>query len=471
MQRSTTLRLFPVLALLACDVPEDASEREDDDSDAIAFRTGPSTTGGSIRLNTAKLFDEGLPLRHFKKNGSPVGYDDAKSTQVTFLRIELAASAGVFEAASHNIQFDAGRVRIDGALLQPGELLGSRWRYTLADSTHGPRNINLQVTGVGIATVPGGLELPLYNFSLAGPATSYYDNGPHSACDRLDLQSTGVVTQLADMTPPGEVNLFDLEYSAVLYGDVRVSELGTVTSDATVATVACVSGAVGKAGLWGYPPWVSMYLSRTGVQQLQAATRAIRADFCGDGVSHTKDGTPLQIRDRFTSMFADPIEATESVWTTNRSACRVTADRLDSGATYTCGGTLMNSCDKSAADWLNGPDQFMWIKVDPDMTPLAPTHACNVNSPVPGCSDPGIEATVCADVPACCTSAWGPICVSKVTTLVASADACCAANGGPGCGDAAVSACVGALDPSCTTSNWDSLCAQEVELLGCGVCH
>lgn len=472
MQRSTTLRLFPLLSLLACDVPEDvdAPDRGDDEVEEVAFRTGPTVSGGSIRLNTAKLFDEGLPIRHFKENGGTTVYDDAKSTQVTFLRIELAAGGGVFEAATHAFQVNQGKLLIDGVTLQPGQLLGSRWRFAVSDSTSASRQIVLKITGVAIADVGGGaLSLPLYNFSLSGPSTSFYDNGPYSACDKLDVNSRTVTYNLADMTPPTETNLFKLEYSAVLYGDTRVTEPGNVVTDATVATLACVSGAVGKAGLWGYPPWVTPFGGRSGRDQLQAATRAIRADFCGDGVSHTEDGTPIQVYDRYSDSFYDPREATESVWGTNKSTCRVTSDRLDSGAIFNCGGTLTTSCDKKAADWLNGSAQFMWIKVDPAMTPDITTHACNKVDTHPGCNDPGIEAYVCSGLPGCCTTGWNALCVSKAGSVGAADEACCSAHAGSGCGDPAVSACVGGFDSSCNVA-WDDVCAQEVELLGCGVC-
>jgi hypothetical protein len=57
-------------------------------------------------------------------------------------------------------------------------------------------------------------------------------------------------------------------------------------------TLACVSGAIGKCVTWGYRPWAP------GMRDFhQACIRMIRADYCGDGAGHTRDGTPIDIWD------------------------------------------------------------------------------------------------------------------------------------------------------------------------------
>lgn len=62
-------------------------------------------------------------------------------------------------------------------------------------------------------------------------------------------------------------------------------------------TVACLDAAIGKCVEWGYVPWksvgeISLY------DYHQACTRAVRADYCGDGVSHTQDGTEIHVLDQ-----------------------------------------------------------------------------------------------------------------------------------------------------------------------------
>lgn len=56
-------------------------------------------------------------------------------------------------------------------------------------------------------------------------------------------------------------------------------------------TVACVEGAIAKCALWGYAPW------SVGEREHAACTRMVRADYCGDAASWTRDGTPIDVTD------------------------------------------------------------------------------------------------------------------------------------------------------------------------------
>jgi hypothetical protein len=62
-------------------------------------------------------------------------------------------------------------------------------------------------------------------------------------------------------------------------------------------TFACTNGAIGKCMRWGYKPWKSA----GGIsldQHHGACVRMVRADYCGDGRSHTVNGTPIDVYDR-----------------------------------------------------------------------------------------------------------------------------------------------------------------------------
>lgn len=56
-------------------------------------------------------------------------------------------------------------------------------------------------------------------------------------------------------------------------------------------TLACEHGAIAKCALWGYAPWV------VGDAEHAACTRMVRADYCGDGSSWTRDGTLVDVTD------------------------------------------------------------------------------------------------------------------------------------------------------------------------------
>jgi hypothetical protein len=49
----------------------------------------------------------------------------------------------------------------------------------------------------------------------------------------------------------------------------------------------------------GYKPWKMAADGRSMWDYHQACTRLIRADYCGDGVSRTRDGVEIEIVDRF----------------------------------------------------------------------------------------------------------------------------------------------------------------------------
>lgn len=63
-------------------------------------------------------------------------------------------------------------------------------------------------------------------------------------------------------------------------------------------TISCTGGAFAKCVRFGYKPWGT---SKGGVKLLdyyQACVRMVRADYCGNGQGHTRDGTLIDIFDR-----------------------------------------------------------------------------------------------------------------------------------------------------------------------------
>jgi len=104
---------------------------------------------------------------------------------------------------------------------------------------------------------------------------------------------------------------------------------GAHQGDPGKLTFACENGAITKCINWGYKPWAS----RDG-QSLaslhQACTRMARADYCGNGRSHTHEDTTIDMYDRLgvlartveASVDWDPKRASfEAAWAPDGATC------------------------------------------------------------------------------------------------------------------------------------------------------
>ena len=71
---------------------------------------------------------------------------------------------------------------------------------------------------------------------------------------------------------------------------------GAHTESSDIITFGCTSGVLAKCVRMGYKPWKTV--KGTSLRDYhQACTRMARADYCGNGKSHTRDGTPINIYD------------------------------------------------------------------------------------------------------------------------------------------------------------------------------
>lgn len=154
------------------------------------------------------------------------------------------------------------------------------------------------------------------------------------------------------MTDPG------LRYHAYFVPDLQVD---TSSGDFSYSTpgdstfLACISGAVGKSIYFGYQPWAY------GEQTHEAATRMTRADYCGDGVSHTVVGTPIRLQDALGVWSIQPpsgIYEVEAAWSAAAGAAVcLTEPRLE-GQAVACASGPLPVCSE---DHLNDADIVTWV--------------------------------------------------------------------------------------------------------------
>jgi hypothetical protein len=90
-------------------------------------------------------------------------------------------------------------------------------------------------------------------------------------------------------------------------------------------TLTCASGAVGKCARFGYKPWSKGPNGEDLLPLHAACVHMVRADYCGDGSPHTKNGTEIDIYDDLRIQTSEPAKtadfAFEAGWTPKGAAC------------------------------------------------------------------------------------------------------------------------------------------------------
>jgi hypothetical protein len=133
--------------------------------------------------------------------------------------------------------------------------------------------------------------------------------------DRVPLRIDAV--EIDPRNPDGEIMLYAMSTRDTASGgwrnicepDVEGRRMGfplagTWTQDGrhlpsdTAFSITCTGGAQAKCVRFGYRPWEKSPDGTPLWDHHQACTRMIRADYCGDGVGHTRNGTPIVIYDR-----------------------------------------------------------------------------------------------------------------------------------------------------------------------------
>lgn len=106
---------------------------------------------------------------------------------------------------------------------------------------------------------------------------------------------------------------------------------GAYADDGTKVTFACRGAALAKCVEWGYERWATAEecLTPGNCQQRsleayhQACVRMVRADYCGDGVAHTSNGTTIDVYDALGIQSETPSSGLtlEAEWGVNGAHC------------------------------------------------------------------------------------------------------------------------------------------------------
>jgi hypothetical protein len=95
---------------------------------------------------------------------------------------------------------------------------------------------------------------------------------------------------------------------------------GSRTDSDTVITFACPGGALAKCVNFGYAPWREVNGTSLAPYH-QACTRAVRADYCGDGTSYTQNGNIIDLYDAIGVLNDAAAWTPEAEWSTGGATC------------------------------------------------------------------------------------------------------------------------------------------------------
>jgi hypothetical protein len=238
--------------VMACDVGELPGAEDLDGVEARAL------AGNGVMLNGSRF--NGFRLNGFRLNGFRLNGDDGSGNYVELESFDLEQGGVVAHA-----WLDGSELRVEltnGAVLGGAQLVGAVLKFGMVDGAPGQfKNRLLRIAGA--KRLAPGSPVWLYDILVKDAP------GPWQPL----CEAAGGPTE------------------AIMVGAVWDPTTGSRLAPTSGAvTLACRHAALGKCVEWGYHPWEM-------ADYHQACTRLVRADYCGDGQSHTVDGVLIHVLD------------------------------------------------------------------------------------------------------------------------------------------------------------------------------
>lgn len=196
--------------------------------------------------------------------------------------------------------------------------------------------ITLNGTSFSGTMTVGETEVPVSAVDLAGAEFKLLGEGEQEYVLIFDD------IYLDPQHPTGDVYLYDITVydathdtyrplcevggqpvSAVPLANLWDPETGDRINKPEAVTFACQGAVLAKCVNWGYRPWATATQCDTQGQNCaqvsladyhQACTRMARADYCGDGVPHTVNGTLIDVYDGLAPQLQAPTYLGHSSW-------------------------------------------------------------------------------------------------------------------------------------------------------------
>lgn len=303
-----------VLAALAlgCD-PADADLDDLGDLGDVELR--PGSGAGGVWLNTHAIGTHAF---------SEIDLKEAPHDGVRLVRVLIPGPNATWLELD-KLEFEGSgqlRGKLGNVLYKGAGLLNSRWELKLLQ---------------GATETPATMWISAYEEAEPGEFryTFHYEN------------ADGVATPVCTPDPDGDISVVPMR-------NLHVDDItGDVTTRSDTLYLACTSGAVGKAAVWGYKSW------NLSPADFEVAVRMVRADYCYDGTSWTTPSAPIEIKDRWgINDHLNPTNPTEAVWGKDFLRCLATPR---GGQPVTCNGAALPACPANVGMTTWG-DAFFWLK-------------------------------------------------------------------------------------------------------------
>ena len=242
-------------AMAACDPDLSAGEHIDHIADSGEISARGLENNGFL-LNGFRL--NGFRLNGFRLNGSWLGDSEQNNIKLTLAHFHDGPAISAAWLVGSNLHVKT----------EPGDLLSG--------AQLGGAELVFDVIEDGVLTQGRRAKIVSVKPMASDPDVWLYD---------IKVQDENAVWQ------PICVDKNDVATQAILLADLWDPETGDRISPrpSGAVTIACRGAALAKCVEWGYAPWqthdgVSLADSH------QACTRAVRADYCGNGTPHTVNG-------------------------------------------------------------------------------------------------------------------------------------------------------------------------------------
>ncbi len=242
--------------------------------------------------------DNGEVLNGTEFNGTKLNGTKLNGTKLNGIALNIASMLGI-EVTGFTLQGSLLQAVKGGVTLSGAALTDTTAEFSITPEGGGPDVIETLKIGTVTqsALQPDVYFTKVYRKAGSGPWESLCKDGAGAETEAIAIQNDWLPTT------------------------------GARKAISDAVTWACRGAALAKCIEWGYRPWATV--GGDSLEEFhQACTRMVRADYCGDGVTHTTNGNAIDVSDIKGIQTPDTTWAIEAKWGPDGAVCLSTPRKL-----------------------------------------------------------------------------------------------------------------------------------------------